>query len=226
MTKGKGRPKQPKCPHCAKALYKRMQAGQVKKTDPYAWCRNKKCARYNIAQDPATRFGPLGGVALAPRPKAKPKPAPKPKVPKPTLEWPEMDAETPTGASLASQMWIVDAMKDGPNRTEAHATLVATIRVARQAEANEDAAPDIGGGAMAEAILSATMDATEPSSLAKARARIRTVVERAASQFSPQTVGLALAIVSQETGNHDAANALIAEYGLTERYGIEPRALA
>lgn len=39
----KGRPKQPKCEGCGKSLYKRMDAGPTKTSDPYAFCRNKDC---------------------------------------------------------------------------------------------------------------------------------------------------------------------------------------
>ena len=36
--------KHPKCPECGKALYKSPIKGKpVKKTDPYAFCRNPKC---------------------------------------------------------------------------------------------------------------------------------------------------------------------------------------
>jgi hypothetical protein len=64
---------------------------------------------------------------------------------------------------------------------------------------------------------------TEPEAVQKARARIKAVLDATEAQFSPGHVGLALAIVSQETGNDEAANSLIHEYNLTELYGIQPR---
>jgi hypothetical protein len=64
---------------------------------------------------------------------------------------------------------------------------------------------------------------TEPEAVKKARVRIREILFRVIpGQFDASTVGVALALVSQETGNHAAANALIAEYSLTEKYGIQP----
>lgn len=137
----KGRPQQPKCPGCKKALYKRMDSGQVKKADPYAWCRNKKCIAYNSDQSSgATRFQALNGVQPEPEP--------------------------------------FKAEVDFP---------------------------------------------AEPEAVSKARARIRSVLDATEAKFGSNAVGLALAIVSQETGNHEAANALINEYKLAEQYGIQPR---
>jgi len=154
----KGRPKQPKCPHCKKPLFKRMDAGQVQKTDPYGWCRNEACDWFNKSQTDEPSFTPLppgatpktGGCT---RVKKGRKPAPKARKAKPKAEPPR------------------------PGETEA---------------------------------------------VTKARARIRSVVDAAEAQFGANTIGLALAIVSQETGNQDAANLLIKEYNLTELFGIQP----
>ena len=44
----------------------------------------------------------------------------------------------------------------------------------------------------------------------------------AATKDAPKpSVGIVLAIVNQETGNHAAANALIDEYGLERLFGIK-----
>jgi hypothetical protein len=41
----------PKCPKCGKALYKAKDKGkQVKKEDPWAYCRNVKCELYGVDQ--------------------------------------------------------------------------------------------------------------------------------------------------------------------------------
>ena len=144
--KSKGRPKQPKCPECGKAMYKRMDVGGVKKTDPYAWCRNGACSLHNRPQE-TSRFSPLGE--------------------KITTGVPALD----------------EAMAKGLPSVPA-----------------------------------------EPEAVAKARARIKDVMDAAETQFGSNAVGLALAIVTQELGNHEAANALIAEYDLAKRFGIEPRA--
>jgi hypothetical protein len=43
-----------------------------------------------------------------------------------------------------------------------------------------------------------------------------------ATQDAPRSsIGIVLAIVNQETGNHTAANALIDEYGLERLFGIK-----
>lgn len=165
MSKSKkmsGRPKQPKCPECGKALYKRMDPGQVKKSDPYAWCRNKACALHNRPQE-TSRFSPLG--------------ADDGKVMLPAAE---------------------------PDATEAAES------EAKRAKRAKKVAPSPEAPA-------------EPEAVAKARARIKKVMDAAETQFGANAVGLALALVTQEMGSHEAANALIAEYQLDKHYGIEPR---
>ena len=63
----------------------------------------------------------------------------------------------------------------------------------------------------------------EPAAVKAARVRIREVLFQVIpGKYDASTVGIALALVSQETGNHAAANVLIAEYRLTEKYGILP----
>jgi hypothetical protein len=153
----KGRPKQPKCPSCGKALYKRMNPGQVLPLDPYSWCRNKLCALWNTDQTERSRFGPLKGKAKgkAKRKGKKPPPA-KPLLPK-------------------------------------------------------------------QSVLDVGVEGQEQAAVAKARARIKAVIDATEEQYGPEAIGLALAIVSQETGNHEAANSLIKEYKLLEKYGIKPK---
>lgn len=52
-----GRPKAPPCPGCGKALYKHPEKGtRVKKSWPYAWCRNEKCELHGKDQ---TRTKPV-----------------------------------------------------------------------------------------------------------------------------------------------------------------------
>lgn len=38
-----GHPKHPKCPNCGRAMYKSPESRAVKKSEPFAFCRNKKC---------------------------------------------------------------------------------------------------------------------------------------------------------------------------------------
>jgi len=175
-----GRPQQPKC-ECGKSLYKRMDPGSVKTSDPYGWCRNKKCSRYNVDQSGESRFSPLEGEPVGTAP------------------------TTPT-APAKPESDVVDPAHDAKRQKSLRKSLAKTKAKKEAPEAPE---PESEGD--------------EPEAVRKARARIKKVVEAAKVQFGTQTVGLVLAICSQETGNHDAANQLIAEYNLTERFGIEPQ---
>lgn len=173
MSKGL-HPKHPPCPGCGRALYKSAVVGkQVKKTDPWAFCRGKKCDRYGQDQ---TKFKTTDDLhaALAKTP-----------VPEPTPTLP----------------------KEAPEATCEHSC----------PELAQDGRCTLDG-------LLSTQEAPKPvepehPSIAKARERIRGLVEQAAGDTAPNIVGLTLALVSQETGNHAAANALIDEYSL-EALGI------
>lgn len=149
MVKG-AHPKHPPCPSCGRALYKSAEVGrQVKTTDPWAYCRNKKCDLY--------------------------------------LQDQSIDGEpTVVGAK---------AVEGERKRHDA-------IAEAKPPKGESGPAP-------------------EPEAVAKARARIRELLDRAVPKgTNANTVGIVLALVSQETGNHTAANALIDEYGLEETLGI------
>jgi len=61
----------------------------------------------------------------------------------------------------------------------------------------------------------------EPAAIAAARKRLRAMVAAATTDAPRPSVGIVLAIVNQETGNHTAANALIDEYELERLYGIK-----
>ncbi len=74
----KGRPQQPKCA-CGKAIYKRMDAGPVATSDPYAWCRNQDCAHFNKDQSGDSRHAPAsanGNKSAQPSAPKATKPAP------------------------------------------------------------------------------------------------------------------------------------------------------
>lgn len=60
----------------------------------------------------------------------------------------------------------------------------------------------------------------EPQPIREARARLRTMIAAATANAPRSSVGIVLAIVNQETGNHAAANALIDEYKLAKLFGI------
>lgn len=61
----------------------------------------------------------------------------------------------------------------------------------------------------------------EPEAVQVARKRLRAMIKQATGDAPPEAIGLVLAILTQETGNHAAANTLIAEYGLDKTFGIK-----
>lgn len=84
--RGGAHPKHPACPQCGKAMYKTMEKGKaVKKTDPWAYCRNDDCPQKGVDQSGLVKEAATEGTedgaeevvtpeeAPAPTPKAKPK---------------------------------------------------------------------------------------------------------------------------------------------------------
>jgi hypothetical protein len=197
----KGRPVQPKCPKCGKALYKRMDPGGVKTSDPYGWCRNSGCELYNTDQSGESRFAPIGGAA-PPSKKSEGKPASKPEAKPAPTKAPKVAPPPPKKAPQPVDKKAAKAKADA----EAKAS----------AEVAEAAAKAVG------AKLAPAAEG-EGDAVAKARKRISQALEAVEATYSKAVIGLALAIVSQQMGSHEAANALIAEYDLEERYGIKPR---
>lgn len=61
----------------------------------------------------------------------------------------------------------------------------------------------------------------EPQAIRDARARLRALIAAATKDAPRSSIGIVLAIVNQETGNHAAANALIDELALEKRFGIK-----
>ena len=168
MSKG-AHPKHPRCPGCGKAMYKAAVKGtQVKKSDPWAFCRNAKCklCGMNQAAD---------------------------------------DQDT--------ERWRVAAAKARENLPKA--------KPKKQSKAKPPPAPEPENNKKLTEPLSSPGD--EPEAVHKARFRIREVLRKAlaGTDATPTTVGITLALVSQETGNHAAANAIIDEYKLTDLLGIQ-----
>lgn len=60
-------PPHPKCPACSRALYKSMLPKAVKKTDPWAFCRNAACSRHGEDQSAAGQLPEAspGGAPMA-----------------------------------------------------------------------------------------------------------------------------------------------------------------
>lgn len=61
----------------------------------------------------------------------------------------------------------------------------------------------------------------EPGPIREARGRLRAMVKVATKGAPKPSIGIVLAILTQETGNHVAANALIDEYELEKNFGIK-----
>jgi hypothetical protein len=68
--------------------------------------------------------------------------------------------------------------------------------------------------------VSTQAESGEPEAIRSARQRLRSMIAAATKGAPKPSVGIVLAIVNQETGNHAAANALIDEYGLERLFGI------
>lgn len=159
MSKG-AHPKHPSCPECGKAMYKAAIKGtQVKKTDPWAFCRNSNCKLVGMNQTIELSEAP---------PPPEPKPSKRAKTSKHKAD-PAQAAPKPMHTKIPS------------SRPE-----------------------------------------DEPESVSRARFRIRELLRKAlaGSDANKTTVGIVLALVSQETGNHAAANVLIDDYKLDELLGI------
>lgn len=93
-------------------------------------------------------------------------------------------------------------------------------RRARAALGSHDPANENGGPSVAEGD-SAQDESGEHEAIRAARERLRGMIEIATKDRPKPSIGVVLAIVNQETGNHAAANALIDEYGLTRLFGIK-----
>lgn len=83
------------------------------------------------------------------------------------------------------------------------------------------AAGDVGSHTSANGNADTQPPTEEPESIREARERLRALIAEATKDAPRPSVGIVLAIVNQETGNHAAANALIEEYGLERLFGIK-----
>ena len=168
----KKHPKHPRCPGCSKAMYKGLKGDKApKKTDPWRFCRNKKCELFLRDQTISGEPTVVGAKPVA--------------------------DEKKRGDQIAQ-----DLLDAPPEK-------VATKKVVK------------AHGPQLQSLLAGNGRA-EHQAIAITRARIRATLEEAgAGDYDHNIVGIALALLSQETGNHAAANALIDEYKLDERFGIQ-----
>lgn len=208
-------PQHPSC-ECGKALFKSPAAAKVKPSDPYAYCRNPACAQYT--------FRDLLG-----------KPGFDPKTTK-KLSLEQLQAsKTIAGASAAKALKkagniVKPTIAKGKGQTAGYAEIIAgkpDKRILREkaAPAAPPPAPKPvskrGFKRAAMPISEAPKKPAEPEPIAKARTRIKELLGEVAGDAPRSAIGLVLAIVSQETGNQKAAEALISEFKLDELFGLQ-----
>jgi hypothetical protein len=109
------------------------------------------------------------------------------------------------------------------------AALIASDRPVKSAKMLLKAAPSVSLAKLRIAVEKGEQQAKkaarkaegEPEAIRKARSRIRAIlVKVGAVGMDSNVIGITLAIVSQETGNHEAANALIDKFDLEDAFGI------
>lgn len=196
-------PQHPHCPGCKKALFKSPVAAKVKPADPYAYCRNKACEQYTFRTLGAS-FDPKKGVK----------------------------------ADLASALKV--GAKKGAGQTAGYADLINPLTKGKKAPPIV-AHPETGIPVPADTrppetkptskrgrkraavpVSEAPKRPEEPEAIAKARRRLKGLVSQVIpGGSSRESAGLVLAILSQETGNQRAAEALIDEYQLDTKFGLQ-----
>lgn len=190
-------PKHPTCSKCGKALFKSALSAKVKPTDPYAFCRNKSCEDYCLKG----AAEPDGKVTKAKRGETR---AAVPEKPVDQAVPVEGASEPAKSRKKAPPPAIVPA--DIPKADiPAKPTAVSKRGLARKA-VPADALPKLK---------------REAEPIAKARQRIREIVTKISDGRPREAIGLVLALVSQETGNQSAADALIKEFKLDEKFGLQ-----
>lgn len=198
-------PIHPACPTCQKALFKRPDSGKVHKDQPYKYCSNPACADfcgvYRNAKLNAEKGVPVAQAKVIPAWRTddrldrviETKPLRVRSGPKGEGSGPKKSAKKPEPAPTVTQP-TTSGPKAGPKKA--------------------------GPKRRAVPATEAPKRPTEPEPVAVARQRLRAIVSQLVEGRPPSAVGLVLAILNQETGNHAAANALIDELGLTAAFGI------
>jgi hypothetical protein len=207
-----GRPVQPKCPHCGKAMYKRMDAGAVKTEDSYGWCRNAACDHFNVDQSGASRFKALEGVEAKPSKVAK-------------LE--EAAGITPKAKSIAPPKAKTTILPPAAASTKAKTLPPGAIEAPKAKKAKQEAEP-APVAAKSKSIAPEAVKAKpltvppsdDPAEMIKARRRIKKIIA-AEGDSKASAIGAALGILNHEAGNTKLGDKLIQELGLSE-YGINP----
>jgi len=233
-------PPHPKCPACSRPMYKTpwtaaerredpsRGSGACKKSDPWAYCRNKKCELYQLDQ-----FKQLGDKDIR---KAKAEPAPEPvkakvkkaKAAKPKAKKAKAKTKERTGDDLKD---IADAVLERPAPVEADAKPKAKKAAkpkAKKAKAKKGSAKKGSAkeGSTGQRPLCEDCGRVEcvckqePAPVKKARARIKKALAKEGGEYTHNIMSLALTMLAQETGNQDLADKLIDEMDLG-RFGIQ-----
>jgi hypothetical protein len=196
-------PRHPACPDCQKALFKRPDSGKVHKDQPYKYCSNPDCKSFSgVYRNPAVNA--VKGIPVA---QARVIPA-----------WQTDDRldrviETkPLRAKPASGPAKASGPKTKPKKAEQAPAVTQPT--------GPEVAKKTGPKRRALPASEAPRRPQEPEPIQVARKRLRSIVATLTEGRPPSAVGLVLAILNQETGNHAAANALIDELELTKTFGI------
>ncbi len=201
-------PQHPSCT-CGKALFKSPVAAKVKPSDPYAFCRNPKCEHYTFRRV-------LG------------KPGFDPKLSEELESLRKLALRIPTVGKVvgkkapAGQALIVASAKAHKEKL-AKTVMAPSKPLAIPATPPPPTKPVSKRGVRRAAMPSseAPPRVVEPEAIMKARERLRELLQEATAGAPREAVGLVLAILSQETKSQKAAEALIDEFQLDKKFGLQ-----
>lgn len=207
-------PQHPHCDECKKALFKSPVAAKVKPADPYAYCRNADCKQYTFRRllgvegfDPKSKHVTAEQLGQALK-IAKLAPA-------------ALERAAPLKRHYGEAGKKHQAKK---GQTAAYFDGIAPPAEKAAKAAPEPAPKPVSKRGRARAAVPASAvppKPTEPEPIAKARRRIKDILSEVVKGHPREAAGLVLAILSQETGNQRAAEALIDEYKLDTKFGLQ-----
>jgi len=210
-------PQHPNCSACRKALFKSAAAAKVKPSDPYAFCRNPACAEYTFRNDRPTdpKKPTPEQLAKAVRISGKASNGLDGKSAKTvSTQKPKQSVKVDHSASLKAVKEADKIIAITPAPEPASEPAPKTVRI------NPKPVSARGVPRRAVPISEAPAKPKESEPLAKARTRLRAILEAVTVGQPKESISLVLAILNQETGNQKAAEALIDEFKLDEKYGL------
>lgn len=180
----------PKCPSCGRALYKAMEQG----------AKVKPADPYQFCRNNACE---LWGYREAPAEE----PAPE---------------ETPAGEETEAIEPATVEPAPMPRPPAPPPGVVRRRRGSRPASEPTPEAPAVEPDVAEAPTISKAIEGVDGGgdSIDKCRQQIRWIIRHVSAEHSQSAIGLALAILNQELGHHDAANIIIDELGLHE-YGLD-----